>query len=171
MYAQIEKHNGFRIHNRQKRFDNATIEFKKIATHPWIYRKDMYDITDDIITVSGKFLFLDRCIPKFTSTGHKMLVFCQSTKIMDLLSEYLDYREEKYFRLDGGTAGVEREEMLVKFNHKDSDVNLFILSTRAGGLGLNLQAADTVVIFRVTGTPSRFTSNGSCAQNWSKERS
>merc|ERR1719499_2778362 len=65
---------------------------------------------------------------------------------MDILSEYLDYREEKYFRLDGSTKGSEREELLVKFNREGAEENIFMLSTRAGGLGVNLQSADTVVI-------------------------
>jgi len=146
MYDQIEKFNGFRIHDKQKRYDNASNEFKKIATHPWIYRKDEYEITNDIITVSGKFVFLDRLIPKMHEFGHRMLFFCQSTRIMDLLSEYLDYRHEKYFRLDGSVPGQERERILEKFNRKDAEENIFMLSTRAGGLGVNLQTADTVVI-------------------------
>lgn len=146
MYDQIEKFNGFRIHDKQKRYDNASNEFKKIATHPWIYRKDEYEITNDIITVSGKFVFLDRLIPKMHVFGHRMLFFCQSTRIMDLLSEYLDYRHEKYFRLDGSVPGQERERILEKFNRKDAEENIFMLSTRAGGLGVNLQTADTVVI-------------------------
>lgn len=74
-------------------------------------------------------------------------MFFQMTQIMDIFQDYCSYRGIKNLRLDGTTKPEERAELLKIFNHPDCDVHLFLLSTRAGGLGLNLQTADTVVIF------------------------
>jgi len=69
------------------------------------------------------------------------------TALLDLMEVFLNYRSYKYLRLDGGTRGDDRGGLLDQFNAKGSDYFIFILSTRAGGLGLNLQTADTVIIF------------------------
>lgn len=74
-------------------------------------------------------------------------MFCQMTQLMNIFEEYLKLREFKYLRLDGGTKSEDRGDLLKKFNDPDSEYFIFILSTRAGGLGLNLQTADTVIIF------------------------
>lgn len=74
-------------------------------------------------------------------------MFFQMTHIMDIVGDYFSYRGYKYFRLDGTTKPEERTNLLVQFNDPNTEVNLFMLSTRAGGLGLNLQTADTVVIY------------------------
>merc|ERR1712218_210495 len=84
---------------------------------------------------------------KMKRSGHRILLFCQMTALMTILEDYLNWRGYKYLRLDGTTKSDERGEMLAAFNQKDSDYFIFILSTRAGGLGLNLQTADTVIIF------------------------
>lgn len=69
------------------------------------------------------------------------------TKLMNIMEDYLKWREFKYLRLDGTTKANTRGELLRNFNKPESDVFLFLLSTRAGGLGLNLQSADTVILF------------------------
>ena len=69
------------------------------------------------------------------------------THLMDLLQEYFRLRQVQYCRLDGSVANELREERIAMFNSDDTEIDVFILSTRAGGLGLNLQTADTVVIF------------------------
>lgn len=76
-----------------------------------------------------------------------MLVFSQMTRMLDILEDYCWYRGHKYCRIDGGIAGDTREEMIDSFMQDDSDKFLFLLSTRAGGLGLNLQKANIVVLF------------------------
>ena len=73
-------------------------------------------------------------------------MFFQMTNIMDILADYFNYRGFKHFRLDGSTKPEERAQLLVQFNDPTADVHLFMLSTRAGGLGLNLQSADTVIM-------------------------
>ena len=69
------------------------------------------------------------------------------TSLMTIMEHYLEYRGYSYLRLDGSTKAEDRSNLLKLFNEKDSPYNIFILSTRAGGLGLNLQTADTVIIF------------------------
>jgi SNF2 family DNA or RNA helicase len=71
----------------------------------------------------------------------------QMTKLMDILEDYLEWRGFKYLRLDGNTKTDERRELLEMYNAEDSPYFIFLLSTRAGGLGLNLQTADTVIMF------------------------
>merc|ERR1711972_1107187 len=80
-------------------------------------------------------------------SGHRILLFCQMTQLMTILEDYLAWRGHKYLRLDGTTKSEERGEMLAQFNKPGSEYFIFLLSTRAGGLGLNLQTADTVIIF------------------------
>merc|ERR1711881_358684 len=96
---------------------------------------------------SGKFELLDRIFPKIKRSGHRILMFCQMTQLMTIMEDYLNWRGYKYLRLDGTTKTEERGDMLREFNQKDSEYFIFLLSTRAGGLGLNLQTADTVIIF------------------------
>lgn len=106
----------------------------------FLYRPDLY-------RVSGKFELLDRILPKLKATNHRVLLFCQMTQLMTIMEDYLGWRGFLYLRLDGTTKAEDRGDLLKKFNSAGSDYFLFLLSTRAGGLGLNLQAADTVIIF------------------------
>uniref|UniRef100_A0A4W6FJ33 SWI/SNF related BAF chromatin remodeling complex subunit ATPase 2 n=1 Tax=Lates calcarifer TaxID=8187 RepID=A0A4W6FJ33_LATCA len=101
----------------------------------------------DLYRASGKFELLDRILPKLQATGHRVLLFCQMTTLMTIMEDYFTYRNFQYLRLDGTTKSEDRAALLKKFNEEGSQYFIFLLSTRAGGLGLNLQAADTVVIF------------------------
>ncbi len=138
---------------------NTIMQLRKICNHPFIFQDIEEKLSKhlnysngiingpDIYRASGKFELLDRILPKFKSTGHRVLMFCQMTALMTVMEDYLVYRNYKYLRLDGMTKADERGELLKIFNDKDSEYFLFLLSTRAGGLGLNLQVADTVIIF------------------------
>ncbi|XP_016122166.1 probable global transcription activator SNF2L2, partial [Sinocyclocheilus grahami] len=101
----------------------------------------------DLYRASGKFELLDRILPKLKATNHRVLLFCQMTSLMTIMEDYFAYRNFLYLRLDGTTKSEDRAALLKKFNEEGSQYFIFLLSTRAGGLGLNLQAADTVVIF------------------------
>lgn len=138
---------------------NTIMQLRKLCNHPFMfhhieesYARHAGMHTDtvsgpDIYRASGKFELLDRIFPKIKRSGHRILLFCQMTQLMTILEDYLAWRGYKYLRLDGTTKSEERGEMLREFNEKDSDYFIFLLSTRAGGLGLNLQTADTVIIF------------------------
>ncbi|KAM0672275.1 hypothetical protein OCOL_000491 [Ordospora colligata] len=98
------------------------------------------------IQSSGKLVLLDKLLGKLKE-GHKVLIFSQMTRCLDLLAEYLTYRKYKYERIDGGARTENRQAAIDRFSDKESDVFVFLLSTRAGGVGINLTAADTVIIF------------------------
>ena len=101
---------------------------------------------DNIIPTSGKMVLLDKLLPKLKAEGHKVLIFSQMVRMLDLIGEFCEYRKYKHERLDGRVSGNDRQKGIDRFNH-DADAFLFLLSTRAGGVGINLTAADTVIIF------------------------
>jgi len=100
-----------------------------------------------LIMSSGKLVLLDKLLPKLHKQGRKVLIFSQMVRILDILEDYLRYRNYRYERLDGGIRGDLRQASIDRFSQKDSDRFVFLLCTRAGGVGINLTAADTVVIF------------------------
>lgn len=100
-----------------------------------------------IFRAAGKFEMLEKILPKLHATGHRVLIFCQMTQLMTIMEDYFNWRQYRYLRLDGTTKADDRGQLLAEFNAKDSEIFIFMLSTRAGGLGLNLQTADTVIIF------------------------
>ncbi|KAI0271595.1 SNF2 family N-terminal domain-containing protein [Gloeopeniophorella convolvens] len=136
-----------------KGLSNELMQLRKICQHPFLFEsvEDKINpaglIDEKLIRSSGKIELLSRILPKFFSTGHRVLIFFQMTKVMDIMEDFLKMMGWKYLRLDGGTKTDERAGHVQLFNAKDSEIMVFILSTRAGGLGLNLQTADTVIIF------------------------
>jgi len=146
-----------------KSLQNTIMQLRKICNHPFIFRdvdagilKHLQTRGEDVADMSqsvdfwrscGKFELLNRILTKLEATGHRMLIFCQMTELMLVLEDFMISRGTQYLRLDGSTKADERGEMLKIFNAPDSKYTTFMLSTRAGGLGLNLQTADTVIIF------------------------
>jgi SWI/SNF-related matrix-associated actin-dependent regulator of chromatin subfamily A protein 2/4 len=138
---------------------NTIVQLRKLCNHPFMFQNIEEKYCDhvgsqtgvvsgpDLYRASGKFELLDRILPKLKATGHRVLLFCQMTQLMTIMEDYLGWRGFSYLRLDGTTKAEDRGDLLRKFNSPDSEYFLFLLSTRAGGLGLNLQAADTVIIF------------------------
>jgi chromatin-remodeling ATPase INO80 len=96
-----------------------------------------------LISDGGKLTVLDELLQKLKSQGHRVLVYSQMTKMIDLLEEFMYYRKHTYMRLDGSSKISERRDMVADFQNRE-DIFVFLLSTRAGGLGINLTAADTV---------------------------
>ncbi|KAF5668906.1 putative component of SWI SNF global transcription activator complex [Fusarium heterosporum] len=132
---------------------NMIMQLRKLCNHPFVFDvvenvMNPLSISNDLLwRTSGKFELLDRILPKYQATGHRVLMFFQMTAIMDIMEDYLRYRRYEYLRLDGTTKSDERSDLLREFNAPDSKYFMFLLSTRAGGLGLNLQTADTVIIY------------------------
>ncbi|GAB6025095.1 putative global transcription activator SNF2L2 [Chamberlinius hualienensis] len=138
---------------------NTIMQLRKICNHPFMFQHIEEAFCEylgqtgelvqgpDLYRASGKFELLDRVLPKLKARNHRVLLFCQMTALMYIMEDYLNWRGYKYLRLDGTTKADERGQLLSTFNAANSDIFIFILSTRAGGLGLNLQSADTVVIF------------------------
>ncbi|OXB61156.1 hypothetical protein ASZ78_008440 [Callipepla squamata] len=100
---------------------------------------------ESLITDSGKLHALDLLLTRLKSQGHRVLIYSQMTRMIDLLEEYMVYRKHTYMRLDGSSKISERRDMVADFQNRN-DIFVFLLSTRAGGLGINLTAADTVEI-------------------------
>lgn len=109
-------------------------------------------IPDRLIVESGKFRELDELLPRLKSGGHRTLIFSQFTMMLDVLEEYLRVRKHKFVRLDGSTAVVERQQIIDNFT-ANKEIFVFLLSTKAGGLGINLISADTVVIHDIDFNP------------------
>ncbi|KAK5077246.1 transcriptional regulator [Lithohypha guttulata] len=132
---------------------NMLMQLRKLCNHPYVFEpvEDQMNpgrgTNDSIWRTAGKFELLDRVLPKFAVTGHRVLMFFQMTQIMNIMEDFLRLRGYKYLRLDGATKADERSDLLRLFNAPDSPYFCFLLSTRAGGLGLNLQTADTVIIY------------------------
>ncbi|KAF2014304.1 ISWI chromatin-remodeling complex ATPase ISW2 [Aaosphaeria arxii CBS 175.79] len=105
---------------------------------------------ETLVSTSGKMLLLDSLLPELLSRGHKVLIFSQFTTTLDLIGQYLALRSHPYARIDGSVAQSDRQEQILSFNKSStskSAKNVFILSTRAGGQGINLASADTVILF------------------------
>ncbi|GAY36040.1 hypothetical protein CUMW_019990 [Citrus unshiu] len=106
-----------------------------------------------IVRLCGKLEMLDRLLPKLKATDHRVLFFSTMTRLLDVMEDYLTFKQYRYLRLDGHTSGGDRGALIDKFNQQDSPFFIFLLSIRAGGVGVNLQAADTVIIFDTDWNP------------------
>ncbi|KAF4632347.1 hypothetical protein G7Y89_g5782 [Cudoniella acicularis] len=98
------------------------------------------------VTDSGKLAKLDELLFKLKDEGHRVLLYFQMTRMIDLMEEYLTYRNYKYLRLDGSTKLEDRRDTVHDFQTRP-EIFIFLLSTRAGGLGINLTSADTVIFY------------------------
>ncbi|XP_026165835.1 lymphoid-specific helicase isoform X1 [Mastacembelus armatus] len=134
------------------KLQNILMLLRRCCNHPYLVEYPLdpvtqeFKIDEQLVQSSGKFLILDRLLPALKKRGHKVLIFSQMTSILDILMDYCYLRGFQYSRLDGSMSYSDRDENMSKFS-KDPEVFLFLLSTRAGGLGINLTAADTVIIF------------------------
>lgn len=153
---------------------NVMMELRKACNHPFLIRgaeerivadaiasakettdelgidpvvEPMKIFGEQLIKSSGKFVLLAKLLPKLYSGGHKVLIFSQMVKVLDLLEELLKWKKYRYERLDGSTNATSRVSAVDRFIRKACQRFVMLLSTRAGGLGLNLTAADTVIIF------------------------
>ncbi|KAJ1938021.1 putative DNA helicase ino80, partial [Linderina pennispora] len=108
---------------------------------------------DKLIRYSGKMAVLDKLLTRLKAEGHRVLLYFQMTKMIDLFEEYLAYRKYTYLRLDGSSRISDRRDMVMDWQTRD-DIFIFLLSTRAGGLGINLTAADTVIFFESDWNPT-----------------
>ncbi|VVB13842.1 unnamed protein product, partial [Arabis nemorensis] len=128
--------------------NNRCMELRKACNHPLLNYPYFNDYSKDFLVRScGKLWILDRILMKLQRTGHRVLLFSTMTKLLDILEEYLQWRRLVYRRIDGTTSLEDRESAIVDFNDPNTDCFIFLLSIRAAGRGLNLQTADTVVIY------------------------
>jgi SNF2 family DNA or RNA helicase len=155
VYKQLQEHGvaqGAQDTGQKKSssrgLSNILMQLRKICNHPYLFIEDAYNqANSELVRSSGKFELLDRMLPKLKRAGHRVLMFSQMTNLMTILEDYFIYRRFSYLRLDGSTSADDREQRMYQFNAPDSPYFIFLLSTRAGGLGLNLATADTVILF------------------------
>ncbi|XP_065179062.1 lymphocyte-specific helicase-like [Sycon ciliatum] len=130
---------------------NVHMQLRKCCNHPYLieYPLDVYGryrVDEEIVTSSGKMMVLDSLLRYLRSHGQKVLVFSQMTKMLDIVEDYAGMRSYSFCRLDGSVSLDDRQQQIKYFN-EEPDAFLFLLSTRAGGLGINLTAANVVIIF------------------------
>ena len=159
LYKQLVTHNKLMVSDGKggktgmRGLSNMLMQLRKLCNHPFVFEEvenqmNPSKLNNDLLwRTAGKFELLDRILPKFQATGHRVLMFFQMTNIMNIMEDFMRLKGYQYLRLDGSTKSDERADLLKQFNEENSPYFCFLLSTRAGGLGLNLQAADTVVIF------------------------
>ncbi|KAJ1073700.1 hypothetical protein K5549_006938 [Capra hircus] len=130
---------------------NILMQLRKCCNHPYLfdgaepgppYTTDMH-----LVTNSGKMVVLDKLLPKLKEQGSRVLIFSQMTRVLDILEDYCMWRNYEYCRLDGQTPHDERQESINAYNEPNSTKFVFMLSTRAGGLGINLATADVVILY------------------------
>lgn len=140
---------------------NIMAELKKASNHPYLFPnaenqfnesqpnggKSREEILRGMIMNSGKMVLLDKLLGRLRKDGHRVLIFSQMVRMLDILADYLSIRGLPYQRLDGTVPSATRRAAIDHFNAPDSPDFVFLLSTRAGGLGINLMTADTVIIF------------------------
>eukprot|EP01028_Stygiella_incarcerata_P004396 TRINITY_DN195_c0_g1_i1.p1 TRINITY_DN195_c0_g1~~TRINITY_DN195_c0_g1_i1.p1 ORF type:complete len:710 (+),score=220.78 TRINITY_DN195_c0_g1_i1:1493-3622(+) len=158
LYEQVREGVIFDDSRHIRALNAPMVQLRKVCNHPFLFYDEMWDASDDdsIIRSSGKFVMLDNIIAKMRKMNHKMLLFSQWVRSLDLIERFLNYRgitKEHYLRLDGSTKGEERAGLMKQFNAPDSPFFLFLMTTKAGGLGINLQAADTVLLFDLDWNP------------------
>jgi len=128
------------------------MDMRKAVNHPYLIEYPVtedgmfYDSGPDMIDICGKMAVLDQMVEQLIRDGHKVLIFSQMTKMLDILGDYLNMKKWKFSRLDGSMNFLDRQANIDKFN-TDPEQCIFLLSTRAGGLGINLTAADTCIIY------------------------
>ncbi|XP_064213319.1 SWI/SNF-related matrix-associated actin-dependent regulator of chromatin subfamily A containing DEAD/H box 1 homolog isoform X2 [Tribolium castaneum] len=113
---------------------------------------ERYMLPDNLILTSGKFLYLDKILAELKQNGHRVLIFSQYVIMLNVMEDYLKIRKHKYLRMDGSTPVNERQDLVDEYMG-DNSIFIFLLSTRAGGLGINLTSADTVIIHDIDFNP------------------
>ncbi|XP_028788422.1 ATP-dependent DNA helicase DDM1-like isoform X1 [Neltuma alba] len=135
-----------------KNLRNLVIQLRKNCNHPDLLESAfddsfLYPPVDEIVEQCGKFRLLDRLLARLFARKHKVLIFSQWTKILDIMDYYFSERGLEVCRIDGSVKLDERKRQIQEFNDVNSNYRIFLLSTRAGGLGINLTAADTCIIY------------------------
>ncbi|CAK4692306.1 hypothetical protein LEN26_006224 [Aphanomyces euteiches] len=131
---------------------NMAMQLRKCCNHPYMFDEDT-DASGNVVTgehlvqAAGKLQVMDSMLKQLLKKGHKVLIFSQMTRVLDILEDFMLLRRYQYCRLDGQTHFTERQRSMDAFNDPNGGLQIFLLSTRAGGLGINLTGADTVILY------------------------
>ncbi|CAN1854027.1 Chromatin structure-remodeling complex protein SYD [Linum perenne] len=161
LMQRVEDNLGAIGNAKARSVHNTVMELRNICNHPYLSQLHSDEVENfmpkhflpPIIRLCGKLEMLDRLLPKLKATGHRVLFFSTMTRLLDVMEEYLSAKQYRYLRLDGHTSGGDRGALIDTFNQQNSPFFIFLLSIRAGGVGVNLQAADTVIIFDTDWNP------------------
>ncbi|XP_019437490.1 PREDICTED: chromatin structure-remodeling complex protein SYD-like isoform X2 [Lupinus angustifolius] len=161
LMKRVEENLGAFGSSKARSVHNSVMELRNICNHPYISQLNSDEVDNfipkhylpPIIRLCGKLEMLDRLLPKLKATDHRVLFFSTMTRLLDVMEEYLTLKQYRYLRLDGHTSGSDRGALIDLFNQSDSPYFIFLLSIRAGGVGVNLQAADTVILFDTDWNP------------------
>lgn len=130
---------------------NIVMQLRKCCNHPYLFEGaepgPPYTTDEHLVYNSGKMVVLDKLLKRMKAKGSRVLIFSQMSRVLDILEDYCVFREYKYCRIDGGTAHEDRIAAIDEYNKPGSEKFVFLLTTRAGGLGINLTTADIVVLF------------------------
>ncbi|GLT80004.1 hypothetical protein SLA2020_514670 [Shorea laevis] len=134
------------------KLNNLMIQLRKNCNHPDLLESAFdgsyfYPPVDQIVEQCGKFRLLDRLLARLIDRKHKVLIFSQWTRILDIIDYYFSEKGFEVCRIDGKVKLDERKRQIKEFNDANSNYQIFLLSTRAGGLGINLTAADTCILY------------------------
>lgn len=133
------------------RLQNILMQLRKCSNHPYLFDGaepgPPYTTDEHLVYNCGKMVILDKLLPKLQEQGSRVLIFSQMTRMLDILEDYCHWRCYNYCRLDGNTPHEDRQRQINEYNEPNSKKFIFMLSTRAGGLGINLATADVVIIY------------------------
>lgn len=130
---------------------NVVMQLRKCCNHPYLFEGaepgPPFTTDEHIITNSAKMVVLDKLLARLKEQGSRVLIFSQMSRMLDILEDYCSFRDYEYCRIDGSTEHEDRVEAIDEFNKPGSEKMIFLLTTRAGGLGINLTTADQVVLY------------------------
>ena len=147
----LQAKNLFETTGTSRPYHNVLMQLRKCCNHPYLF-EDVEEEGEDefgehLILNSGKMVFLDKLLQKLVAAKEQALIFSGFTSMLNILEDFMTMRGIEYCRLDGSTELEEREEQIDSFTMKGSSKTVFLISTRAGGLGLNLATANHVVLY------------------------
>ncbi|BBN03821.1 protein Mpsnf1.12 [Marchantia polymorpha subsp. ruderalis] len=137
----------------KRSLNNILTDLKMVCNHPYLFPdKEPQGLKPEealrtMVDVSGKLVFLEKLLPMLKNGGHRVLLFSQMTKMLDIMEDFLRFMGLSFCRIDGTTSATDRQKLIAEFNHPQSSTFIFLISTRGGGLGINLPSADTVIIY------------------------
>ncbi|KAJ4484899.1 hypothetical protein C8J55DRAFT_472367 [Lentinula edodes] len=141
-------------HSRKATIKNMLMQLRKCLQHPYLNDEDIEprgltpkETHEKLIDASAKLRLLKDLLPKLKVRGHRVLIFSQFVIALNIIEDFLVGEGHKFLRLDGNTKGTDRQKGMDEFNRPNSDIFVYLLTTRAGGVGINLFTADTVIIF------------------------
>lgn len=150
IYETLNLATGSKI---QRGLTNIFVNLRKVLNHPYLLdgvetsHPTPQETQNAMINACGKLMMFHQMFPKLKAQGHRILIFSTMTRALDILEDYMSFEKIKYVRLDGSCSERSRVRSIDVFNAPNSDIGVFLLSTRAGGVGINLTTADTVIIW------------------------